>query len=151
MQERACLGLPGALPVLNAEAVRLALRAGLALNAEATLVKKTKFDRKNYFYPDLPSGYQITQFDQPIVGLGYVDVPMGDTSFRIGITRAHMEADAGKLTHPDGADYSLVDYNRASTPLLEIVSEPDITSAAQAKAYASELHNLMRYAGRPPI
>ncbi len=142
-----CLGLPGALPVLNAEAVRLALRAGLALNAEATLVKKTKFDRKNYFYPDLPSGYQITQFDQPIVGLGHVDVPMGDTPFRVGITRAHMEADAGKLTHPEGADYSLVDYNRASTPLLEIVSEPDITSAAQAKAYATELHNLMRYAG----
>ena len=144
-----CMGLPGALPVLNEQAVRLALKAGLALNAEKTLVKRTKFDRKNYFYPDLPSGYQITQFDEPIVGPGHVDVPDSEhpgQTIRIGVTRAHLEADAGKLTHPEGADYSLVDYNRASTPLLEIVSEPDLRSAAQAKAYATELHNLMRYA-----
>lgn len=139
-----CMGFPGTLPVLNAQAVKLALRAGLALNAE--LPTHTKFDRKNYFYPDLPHGYQITQFDQPIIGHGYVDVPVDGELVRIGITRAHMEADAGKLTHPDGADYSLVDYNRAGTPLLEIVSEPDIRSAAQAKAYAQEVYNLVRYA-----
>ncbi len=139
-----CIGFPGSLPVLNEQAVKLALRAGLALNAE--LAKRTKFDRKNYFYPDLPHGYQITQFDQPIIGHGYVDVPVSGETTRIGITRAHMEADAGKLTHPDGADYSLVDYNRAGTPLIEIVSEPDIRSAAAAKAYAQEVYNLMRYA-----
>jgi aspartyl-tRNA(Asn)/glutamyl-tRNA(Gln) amidotransferase subunit B len=142
-----CMGFPGALPVLNEQAIYLALRAGLALGAEASLVKRTKFDRKNYFYPDLPSGYQITQFDEPIVGLGRVEVPLDGGSFTVGITRAHLEADAGKLTHPEGANYSLVDYNRASTPLLEIVSEPDMHSAAQAKAYATELYNLMRYAG----
>ena len=139
-----CLGLPGTLPVLNAEAVNLGIRAGLALNGEIGRV--TNFDRKNYFYPDLPKGYQITQFDLPIVGKGEIDVPLNGRTFKVGITRAHMEEDAGKLTHPVGADYSLVDLNRAGTPLLEIVSEPDMRSAAEAKAYAQELYNLMRYA-----
>ncbi|MBW3538287.1 Asp-tRNA(Asn)/Glu-tRNA(Gln) amidotransferase subunit GatB [Candidatus Parcubacteria bacterium] len=139
-----CLGLPGTLPVLNEGAVKLAIRAGLALNGKMGGV--TKFDRKNYFYPDLPKGYQITQFDQPIVGPGWVEVPVGDEVVEVGITRAHLEEDAGKLTHPDGADYSLVDLNRAGTPLLEIVSEPDMRSPAEAKAYAQEIYNLMRYA-----
>lgn len=139
-----CLGFPGTLPYLNEQAVWLAIRAGLALNGE--IAKITKFDRKNYFYPDLPKGYQITQFDQPIVGKGHVDVPLGESTFTVGITRAHMEEDAGKLVHPPAKDYSLVDLNRAGTPLLEIVSEPDIHSPAEAKAYARELHNIMRYA-----
>ena len=122
-----CFGMPGALPVLNEATIELAIRAGLALNAE--IAEFSKFDRKHYFYPDLPMGYQITQFDQPIVGKGAVEVPLGDTSFKVGITRAHMEADAGKSTHPSGAAYTLVDLNRAGTPLLEIVSEPDRDSA----------------------
>jgi aspartyl-tRNA(Asn)/glutamyl-tRNA(Gln) amidotransferase subunit B len=142
-----CTGMPGALPVLNEAAVRLALQAGLALNAYEDVPEfHTKFDRKNYFYPDSPMNYQITQFDEPIVGPGYVEFPVDGQTKRIGITRAHLEADAGKLIHPTGADYSLVDLNRAGTPLLEIVSEPDIRSAAEAKAYAQELYNLMRYA-----
>lgn len=139
-----CMGLPGTLPVLNRGAIELAIRAGLALNGE--IAGQTKFDRKNYLYPDLPKGYQITQFDQPIVGKGSVEVPMSDGPLRVGITRAHLEEDAAKLTHPAGAAYSLVDLNRAGTPLLEIVSEPDMHSPAQAKAYAQEIHNLMRYA-----
>lgn len=140
-----CLGLPGTLPVLNRRAVELAIRTGLALNGR--LGGHTKWDRKNYFYPDLPKGYQITQFDEPIVGPGLVEAKAGGEAFKVGITRAHLEEDAGKLVHPDGADYSLVDLNRAGTPLLEIVSEPDLRSAAQARAYAEELHKLVRYAG----
>lgn len=140
-----CFGMPGTLPVLNEQAVKLALRAGLALNGK--MGGHSKFDRKNYFYPDLPKGYQITQFDEPIVGPGHVDVVLDGKNFKVGITRAHMEEDAGKLTHPAGADYSLVDLNRAGTPLLEIVSEPDMRSPQQAKAYAQEVYNLMRYAG----
>src|ERR1700683_445467 len=142
-----CTGQPGALPVLNKRAVELALRLGKALNAEYPEKLHTKFDRKNYLYPDLPKGYQITQFDEPIVPNGWVEFPVEDKTKRVGITRAHLEGDAGKLTHPDGADYSLVDLNRAETPLLEIVSEPDLRSAAEAKAYAQELHNLARYTG----
>jgi aspartyl-tRNA(Asn)/glutamyl-tRNA(Gln) amidotransferase subunit B len=142
-----CMGMPGTLPVLNKRAVELALKLGVALNADFPDRLHTKFDRKNYFYPDSPKGYQITQFDEPIVPNGYVDVPMGNSVKRVGITRAHLEGDAGKLTHPDGKDYSLVDLNRAETPLLEIVSEPDMRTAAEAKAYAQELHNLARYAG----
>ncbi len=139
-----CAGFPGALPVLNHRAVELSLIAGQALNAyENTKPFKSKFDRKNYFYPDSPMNYQITQFDQPIVGRGFVELPGGK---KVGVTRAHLEADAGKLTHPDGKNYSLVDLNRAGTPLLEIVSEPDMRSAGEAKSYAHELHNLMRYA-----
>jgi aspartyl-tRNA(Asn)/glutamyl-tRNA(Gln) amidotransferase subunit B len=142
-----CMGLPGTLPVLNKRAVELALQLGLALNAEYPDNYHTKFDRKNYFYPDLPKGYQITQFDEPIVGKGYVEFPLDGKTKRVGITRAHLEGDAGKLTHPEKADYSLVDLNRAETPLVEIVSEPDMRSAAEAKAYAQELYNLVRYAG----
>lgn len=139
-----CFGLPGVLPVLNEAAVELAIRAGIALNAE--VANFSKFDRKHYFYPDLPKGYQITQFDQPIVGKGYVDVPLGGGTIRVGITRAHLEEDAGKSIHPEGQDYSLVDLNRAGTPLLEIVSEPDIHSAHEARAFAQELYYLMKYA-----
>lgn len=141
-----CVGLPGTLPVLNGEAVNLAIRAGLALRAE--IAEVSHFDRKHYFYPDLPLGYQISQYERPIVGKGTVEAPMEDGStVTVRITRAHLEADAGKSTHPAGADYSLVDLNRAGTPLLEIVSEPDIHSAAEAKAYAHELYLLMKYAG----
>jgi aspartyl-tRNA(Asn)/glutamyl-tRNA(Gln) amidotransferase subunit B len=139
-----CFGLPGALPVLNKEAVHLAVRAAFALGTKPQ--KFSKFDRKHYFYPDLPMGYQITQYDEPIVLGGKVDIEVDGKTKTIGITRAHMEADAGKSTHPAGADYSLVDLNRAGTPLLEIVSEPDMHSPAEAKAYARELYLLMRYA-----
>lgn len=143
-----CLGLPGALPVLNGAAVKLALKAGHALNAYNGVKEfNSKFDRKNYFYPDSPMNYQITQFDQPIIGEGFVEFPLEGATKRVGVTRAHLEADAGKLIHPPGKDYSLVDLNRAGTPLIEIVSEPDIRSASEAKSYAQELYNLMRYAG----
>ncbi len=137
-------GLPGMLPVLNRHAVELAVRAGKALNAP--IARVSRFDRKHYFYPDLPKGYQTSQMYQPIIQAGYVDAPLenGET-VRVRIHHAHMEEDAGKLTHHDG--YSLVDLNRAGTPLIEIVSEPDIHSAAEAKAYAAELHKLMVYAG----
>lgn len=140
-----CFGLPGTLPVLNREAVTLAIRAGIALNADIASV--SSFDRKHYFYPDLPKGYQITQLERPTVGKGEIEVPLADGSFKVRITRAHIEEDAGKLTHPDGADYSLVDLNRAGTPLIEVVSEADMHSAAEAKAYAQELYLLMKYAG----
>jgi aspartyl-tRNA(Asn)/glutamyl-tRNA(Gln) amidotransferase subunit B len=137
-------GLPGALPVLNIEAVHLAAKAAFALNSRPQPF--SKFDRKHYFYPDLPMGYQITQFDQPIVLGGEVDIEVDGVSRTIGITRAHLEADAGKSTHPANKDYSLVDLNRAGTPLLEIVSEPDMHTAAEAKAYARELYLRMKYA-----
>ena len=137
-------GLPGMLPVLNKHAVELAVRAGKALNAP--IARVSRFDRKHYFYPDLPKGYQTSQMYQPIILAGYVDAPLEDDSLkRVRIHHAHMEEDAGKLTHHDG--YSLVDLNRAGTPLIEIVSEPDIHSAEEARAYASELHKLMVYAG----
>ena len=137
-------GLPGMLPVLNKHAVELAVRAGKALNAP--IARVSRFDRKHYFYPDLPKGYQTSQMYQPIILAGYVDAPLEDGSLkRVWIHHAHMEEDAGKLTHHDG--YSLVDLNRAGTPLIEIVSEPDMHSAEEAKAYASELHKLMVYAG----
>ncbi|HEX7484463.1 MAG TPA: Asp-tRNA(Asn)/Glu-tRNA(Gln) amidotransferase subunit GatB [Candidatus Saccharimonadales bacterium] len=137
-------GLPGMLPILNREAVNLAIKAGKALNAPIANV--SRFDRKHYFYPDLPKGYQTTQMYNPIIEAGYIDAPLEDgTSVRVRIHHAHMEEDAGKLTHY--SDYSLVDLNRAGTPLIEIVSEPDIHSAAGAKAYATELHHLMTYAG----
>ncbi len=141
-----CFGMPGALPVLNEEAVRLAAKAAYALGT--TPQKFSKFDRKHYFYPDLPKGYQISQFDQPIILGGEITVYLEDGSHKIiHVTRAHMEEDAGKSTHPVGADYSLVDLNRAGTPLLEIVSEPEIHSSAEAKAYAKELWLRMKYAG----
>ncbi|HVV67359.1 MAG TPA: Asp-tRNA(Asn)/Glu-tRNA(Gln) amidotransferase subunit GatB [Candidatus Saccharimonadales bacterium] len=137
-------GLPGALPVLNKEAIHLASRAAFALGSKPQ--KFSKFDRKHYFYPDLPMGYQITQYDEPIILGGSVEIEVEGEKKTIGITRAHMEADAGKSVHHPGEDYSLVDLNRAGTPLLEIVSEPDMHSAAEAKAYAHELYLRMRYA-----
>jgi len=137
-------GLPGMLPVLNHEAIVLAVRAGKALNADIAHV--SRFDRKHYFYPDLPKGYQISQMYQPIILEGYVEAPLLDgTLTKVRIHHAHLEEDAGKLTHY--SDFSLVDLNRAGTPLIEIVSEPDIHSAAAAKAYATELHRLMTFAG----
>lgn len=137
-------GLPGMLPVLNREAVTLAIKAGKALHSE--IARVSRFDRKHYFYPDLPKGYQTTQMYNPIIVGGYVDAPMEDGStVRVRLHHAHMEEDAGKLTH--FGTYSLVDLNRAGTPLIEIVSEPDIHSAAEAKAYAMELYRLMTYAG----
>jgi aspartyl-tRNA(Asn)/glutamyl-tRNA(Gln) amidotransferase subunit B len=139
-----CFGLPGALPVLNKEAVHLGMRAAFALGTEPQ--RYSAFDRKHYFYPDLPLGYQITQFTHPIVRNGYVIVDVDGVEKRVGIHEAHLEADAGKSTHPDGADYSLVDLNRAGTPLIEIVSEPDMHAPAEAKAYARELYLRMRYA-----
>ncbi|GAC1370522.1 MAG: Asp-tRNA(Asn)/Glu-tRNA(Gln) amidotransferase subunit GatB [Candidatus Saccharimonadales bacterium] len=141
-----CFGMPGALPVLNGRAVELAVRMGLALGANYPENLHTKFDRKNYFYPDSPKGYQITQFDEPVVPGGAVVFPVNGELKTVGITRAHLEGDAGKLTHPEGSTNSLVDLNRAETPLLEIVSEPDMRSAAEAKGYAKELYNLARYA-----
>lgn len=140
-----CFGLPGALPVLNEEAVNLAMRAAFALGSRPQ--KFSKFDRKHYFYPDLPKGYQITQFDQPIILGGAITIDVNGEAKKIGIARAHLEEDAGKSTHPEGKDYSLVDLNRAGTPLLEIVSEPEIHTAAEAKAYARELYLRMKYAG----
>ena len=137
-------GLPGMLPILNREAVNLAIKAGKALNAKVANV--SRFDRKHYFYPDLPKGYQTTQMYQPIILAGSVEVPLenGETK-QVRIHHAHMEEDAGKLTHH--GDHSLVDLNRAGTPLIEIVSEPDMHSPEEARAYAEELHKLMTYAG----
>jgi aspartyl-tRNA(Asn)/glutamyl-tRNA(Gln) amidotransferase subunit B len=137
-------GMPGALPVLNEAALELAARAAFALNTEPE--KFSKFDRKHYFYPDLPKGYQITQYEDPIIKGGSVEIDADGGKKVIRITRVHLEEDAGKNIHPVGADYSLVDLNRAGTPLLEIVSEPDINSAAEAKVYARELYLLMKYA-----
>ncbi len=139
-----CLGMPGALPVLNKKAVELASKAAFALGTRPE--KFSKFDRKHYFYPDLPMGYQISQYDEPIILGGFVDISLNGETKRINITRAHLEADAGKSTHPEGEDYSLVDFNRAGTPLLEIVSEPEMHSAAEARAFAHELYLLMKYA-----
>jgi aspartyl-tRNA(Asn)/glutamyl-tRNA(Gln) amidotransferase subunit B len=140
-----CMGLPGALPVLNEKAVELASKAAFALKSEPSSF--SKFDRKHYFYPDLPLGYQITQFDEPIVVGGEVKIFVDGKESIVKITRAHLEADAGKSTHLANTDYSLVDLNRVGTPLLEIVSEPDIHSPAEARAYAHELYLLMKYAG----
>lgn len=139
-----CFGLPGALPVLNKEAIYLATRAAFALGTEPA--RFSKFDRKHYFYPDLPKGYQISQYDQPIIDKGSITIDVNGEARQIGITRAHLEEDAGKSTHHAGEDYSLVDLNRAGTPLLEIVSEPDMHTSAEAKAYARELYLRMRYA-----
>jgi aspartyl-tRNA(Asn)/glutamyl-tRNA(Gln) amidotransferase subunit B len=142
-----CLGLPGALPVLNEQAVELAMRIGAALHCE---IRPSVFARKNYFYPDQAKDYQISQYDLPLNASGWLDLPDGT---RVGITRAHMEEDTGKLTHVgasgriNAADHALVDYNRSGVPLVEIVSEPDIRSAAQARTYASELRGILVAAG----
>lgn len=138
------LGLPGVLPVLNKSVVEMAVKFGLGANAE--IARRSVFARKNYFYPDLPKGYQISQYELPIVGHGHIDVQMEDgTSKRINITRAHLEEDAGKSLHEDFHGLSGIDLNRAGTPLLEIVSEPDMRSAKEAVAYLKALHTLVRY------
>ncbi|MFC0711708.1 Asp-tRNA(Asn)/Glu-tRNA(Gln) amidotransferase subunit GatB [Azorhizophilus paspali] len=140
------LGMPGTLPVLNEEAVRMAVRFGLAIEAE--IGHTNVFARKNYFYPDLPKGYQTSQMDKPIVGKGHLDITLEDgTLKRIGITRAHLEEDAGKSLHEDFHGMTGIDLNRAGTPLLEIVSEPDIRSAKEAVAYVKAIHALVRYLG----
>jgi aspartyl-tRNA(Asn)/glutamyl-tRNA(Gln) amidotransferase subunit B len=140
-----CTGQPGTLPVINREAVKKAVMVGLALNCE--IPEYSKFDRKNYFYPDLPKGYQISQFDMPLNGRGQLEIQVAGEKRVIGITRAHLEEDAGKLMHPVGAPYSLVDLNRAGVPLLEIVSEPDIKTSEEARVYLQELQNIIRYLG----
>jgi aspartyl-tRNA(Asn)/glutamyl-tRNA(Gln) amidotransferase subunit B len=140
-----CLGEPGTLPVLNEEVLKKAIKAGLSLNC--TIAEYSKFDRKNYFYPDLPKGYQVSQLDFPICKTGYIDIDFEDgTSKRIGINRAHLEEDAGKLVHTEGSPYSYVDLNRSVMPLLEIVSEPDMRSAEEAYLYLRSLRNIMKYA-----
>ena len=150
-----CLGLPGTLPVLNQKVLEYAVKAGLALNC--TIAPYSKFDRKQYFYPDLPKNYQISQYDLPIAEHGWLEVEIVDkqgnaTRKKIGITRLHMEEDAGKLVHAGadrlaGSAYSLVDYNRAGVPLVEIVSEPDIRTGQEAAEYAKELRRIVRYLG----
>jgi aspartyl-tRNA(Asn)/glutamyl-tRNA(Gln) amidotransferase subunit B len=138
-----CIGLPGALPVLNQQAVELAMRIGAALHCE---IRPSEFARKNYFYPDQAKDYQISQYDLPLNAVGWLELPDGS---RVGVTRAHMEEDTGKLTHVgasgriNAAEHALVDYNRSGVPLVEIVSEPDIRSAAQARAYASEIRGIL--------
>ncbi len=139
------LGLPGVLPVLNQHAVRMAVKFGLAIDAE--IAPYSIFARKNYFYPDLPKGYQISQFELPIVGIGHLDIDVDGESKRIGVTRAHLEEDAGKSLHEDFHGLTGIDLNRAGTPLLEIVSEPDMRSAKEAVAYMRKLHELVRYLG----
>src|SRR5215831_1168685 len=139
-----CLGLPGALPVLSRKAVELAMKAGLALNCRIAPV--SRFARKNYFYPDLPKGYQISQYDEPVAADGYLEIP----ARRIGITRAHLEDDAGKSIHDgfrDSDQYAYVDLNRCGTPLIEIVTEPDMRSSDEAYEFLSELKQVMQFVG----
>ncbi len=138
------LGYPGVLPVLNAEVVRMAVRFGLAIGAE--IAPRSVFARKNYFYPDLPKGYQISQFELPIVGPGHLDIVLEDgTTKTIGVTRAHLEEDAGKSVHDAFEGETGIDLNRTGTPLLEIVSEPDLRSAKEAVAYMRKIHQIVRY------
>ncbi|MDQ0484871.1 Asp-tRNA(Asn)/Glu-tRNA(Gln) amidotransferase subunit GatB [Guptibacillus hwajinpoensis] len=138
-----CLGHPGVLPVMNEQAVDYAMRAAMALNCE--IAEDTKFDRKNYFYPDNPKAYQISQYDKPIGENGWIDIEVDGKTKRIGITRLHLEEDAGKLTHVDGENHSLVDFNRQGTPLVEIVSEPDIRTPEEAYAYLEKLKAILQY------
>jgi aspartyl-tRNA(Asn)/glutamyl-tRNA(Gln) amidotransferase subunit B len=139
------IALPGVLPVLNKEAVRCAVKFGLAVNAE--IAPRSVFARKNYFYPDLPKGYQISQYELPVVGKGALTIQVGDQEKVVRITRAHLEEDAGKSLHGDFEDMTGIDLNRAGTPLLEIVTEPDMRSAAEAVAYAKKLHELVQWIG----
>ncbi len=142
-----CLGLPGVLPVVNERVIEFAIRAGLALNCE--ILPFSKFDRKNYYYPDLPKNFQTSQYDLPIAVNGYLDIEVNGETKRIGITRIHMEEDAGKLVHSGSSiinsDYAYVDYNRTGVPLLEIVSEPDLRSPEEAKAYLEKLKSILEY------
>uniref|UniRef100_UPI003FEF25C3 Asp-tRNA(Asn)/Glu-tRNA(Gln) amidotransferase subunit GatB n=1 Tax=Dialister hominis TaxID=2582419 RepID=UPI003FEF25C3 len=144
-----CLGLPGVLPVLNKRVLEFAVRAGLALNCEIS--RFSKFDRKNYYYPDLPKNFQTSQFDLPICERGHLDIEVNGEKKQIRITRAHKEEDAGKLVHHGtsitDSDYSLVDYNRTGTPLLEIVTEPDMRSAKEAVAYLEKMRAILQYIG----
>src|SRR5215471_19390409 len=143
-----CLGLPGALPVLSRQAVELAIEAGLALNCQVN--SRSIFARKNYFYPDLPKGYQISQYDQPLAEHGWVDVEVNGNPQRIGVTRVHMEDDAGKSIHEgfkDSDRYSYVDLNRCGTPLIEIVSEPDMRSSDEAYEYLTQIKQILQYVG----
>jgi len=138
-----CLGLPGSLPVLNKTALTYALKVALALNCE--IADFTKFDRKNYFYPDLPKSYQISQYDKPLSKAGWLDIETNGALKRIGITRVHQEEDTGKLLHKEGVATSLVDFNRSGIPLLEIVSEPDMNSAEEAYEYLTRLKAILEY------
>jgi aspartyl-tRNA(Asn)/glutamyl-tRNA(Gln) amidotransferase subunit B len=138
-----CLGMPGVLPVLNRKVVEFTMRMGLATHCD--IARESRFARKNYFYPDLPKGYQISQYEQPLAQNGYVDIEVNDTRQRIGITRIHMEEDAGKLTHDPHRPLSMVDFNRTGVPLIEIVSEPDIRSPEAAGAYLRQLRSVVRY------
>ncbi|MDK2887477.1 MAG: aspartyl-tRNA(Asn)/glutamyl-tRNA(Gln) amidotransferase subunit [Thermoanaerobacter sp.] len=143
-----CLGLPGVLPVLNKKVLEYAIRAALALNCE--IAEYSKFDRKNYYYPDLPKNYQISQYDLPLARNGYLNIEVNGQTKRIGITRIHMEEDAGKLIHQGTiatSPYSLVDYNRTGVPLIEIVSEPDMRSPEEARAYLEKLKTIIQYTG----
>lgn len=140
-----CTGMPGALPVLNEKVVEYAVRAGLATNCE--IAKESKQDRKNYFYPDTPRAYQISQFDLPLCENGHVEINVGDTNKTVGITRIHIEDDAGKLVHDGYTGGTLVDLNRAGVPLIEIVSEPDMRSAEEAVAYVEKLKGILEYIG----
>lgn len=152
-----CTAQPGTLPVINEEAVRKVIKTGLALNCR--IPEFSKFDRKNYFYPDLPKGYQISQYDKPLCEAGFLELngrkispsvvlrTDGEKSRTIRITRVHLEEDTGRLVHPEGQDFSLVDFNRAGMPLMELVTEPDIVSAKEAKDFAEELHLIMHYLG----
>ncbi|MCZ8523477.1 MULTISPECIES: Asp-tRNA(Asn)/Glu-tRNA(Gln) amidotransferase subunit GatB [Paenibacillus] len=138
-----CLGHPGVLPVLNKQAVEYAMKASMALNCQ--VATESKFDRKNYFYPDSPKAYQISQYDKPVGEHGWIDIEVGGQTKRIGITRVHLEEDAGKLTHVDGGYASLVDFNRVGTPLIEIVSEPDLRTPEEARAYLEKIRAIMQY------
>ncbi len=141
-----CLAHPGTLPVANEEAIKKTIKVGLALNCK--IAKDSKFDRKNYFYPDIPKGYQISQYDMPFASKGWLEIRNPKSEIRkIGITRIHLEEDTGKSMHPEGADYSLVDFNRAGRALMELVTEPDITSGQEAREFAQELQLILKYLG----
>lgn len=140
-----CIGMPGTLPVLNRKVVEFAIRAGLATNCNIS--SYSRFARKNYFYPDLPKGYQISQLEQPICEYGYLDIMVEGKEKRIGITRIHMEEDAGKSIHEDNGNYSFVDLNRTGVPLMEIVSEPDLRTPVEAAEYMRKLRTVLRYIG----
>ena len=145
-----CTAQPGTLPVANKEAIKKVIKTGLALNCKIN--KESKFDRKNYFYPDLPKGYQISQYDKPFCGKGFLEIPISDDFSelklkKIRITRVHLEEDTGRLLHPEGENYSLVDFNRAGIPLMELVTEPDLESGLEVRRFAEELKLILEYLG----
>ncbi|MFH2105536.1 MAG: Asp-tRNA(Asn)/Glu-tRNA(Gln) amidotransferase subunit GatB [Parcubacteria group bacterium] len=140
-----CLGHPGVLPTINKQAVEWTIMSGQALHCD--IPTESKFDRKNYFYPDLPKGYQISQYDKPLCGEGYLEIKDEGEIKKVRLERIHLEEDAGKLLHPDGANYSLVDYNRASTPLMEIVTKPDIRTPQEARIFLQKLRKILLYIG----